>query len=104
MPHNEPEIIEAEIVEEANTTNSKRATLTGEISPAVADRVCANEPPPWHTPGDHARPYGDRGGLLGGFLVLALGFVVTVFVLLFSVCIVIPFTILMRLLGVHKNK
>lgn len=100
MTPNEPEIIEAEIVE----NDSARTTVHGTVSPVAADRVRANEPPPWHTPGDHARPYGDRGGMLGGFLVLALGFVVTVFVLLFSVCIVIPFSILMRLFGVHKSK
>ncbi len=96
----EPEIIEAEIVE----NDATRTTVHGEVSPLPAKQVRANEPPPWHTPGDHARPYGDRGGLLGGFLVLALGFVVTVFVLLFSVCVIIPFTILMRLLGVHKHR
>ena len=99
----EPEIIEAEIVEDFSTQNAKRATLTGEVSPVHTEQVRANEPPPWYTPGDHARPYGDRGGMLGGFLVLALGFIVTVFVLLISVCIIIPFTLLMRLLGVHKH-
>lgn len=104
MPHEEPEIIEAEIVQDADTSHAKRATLTQEVSPVSADRVRANEPPPWHTPGDHARPYGDRGGMLGGFLVLALGFVVTAVVLLVSVCIVIPFTILMRLFGVYKHR
>ena len=102
MAQNEPEIIEAEIVEEVDTAT--RATLRGEVSPVGTERLRANQPPPWHTPGDHARPYGDRGGLLGGFLVLALGFVVTVFVLFVSVCILIPFSILMRLLGVQKNK
>lgn len=104
MPQNEPEIIEAEIVEDFSPTNAKRTTLTGEVSPVSTEQVRANEPPPWNTPGDHARPYGDRGGLLGGFLVLTLGFVVTLFVLLFSVCIIIPFTLLMRLLGVHKHR
>ena len=100
MTRNEPEIIEAEIVETAST----RTPVHGEVSPLPTEQVRANEPPPWHIPGDHARPYGDRGGLLGGFLVLALGFIVTLFVLLFSVCVVIPFTILMRLLGVHKRR
>ncbi len=99
----EPEIIEAEIVENVDTSHAKRAMLTGEVSPLPADRVRANERPAWHTPGDHARPYGDRGGMLGGFLVLAIGFIVTAFVLLISVCIVLPFTLLMRLLGVHKH-
>ena len=104
MTSNEHEIIEAEIVEDVNTTNAKRTTLTGEVSPIRTEQMHANEPPPWHTPGDHARPYGDRGGMLGGFLVLALGFIVTVFVLLVSVCIIIPFTLLMRLFGVHKRR
>lgn len=97
MAQNEPEIIEAEVVETADTQHAKHTILYGEVSHA-------NARPAWHTPGDHARPYGDRGGLLGGFLVLVLGFVVTVAVLLFSVCILIPFTLLMRLLGVHRNK
>ena len=99
----EPEIIEAEIVQDADTAHAKRTTLTGEVSPISADRVRANERPAWHTPGDHARPYGDRGGLLGGFLVLAMGFIVTAVVLFVSICIVIPFTLLMRLFGVHKR-
>ena len=103
MPQHEPEIMEAEIVEDVDTSHAKRATLTGEVTPVDAQHTRANEPPPWHTPGDHARPYGDRGGLLGGFLVLALGFIVTVIVLLFSICVIIPFTILMRLLGVQKR-
>ncbi len=103
MLQTEPEIIEAEIVKDADTAHAKHATLTGEVSPLPADYVRANERPAWHTPGDHARPYGDRGGLLGGFLVLTLGFIVTAAVLLVSVCIVIPFTILMRLFGVHKH-
>ena len=96
MTENEPEIIEAEIVEEPATHSAKRAILGKPV-------LRANEPPPWHTPGDHARPYGDRGGLLGGFLVLAVGFVVTVAVLLFSVCVVIPLSLLARLLRAHQN-
>lgn len=102
MAQNEPEIIEAEVVETFDTQHAKHTTLYGEISQPQTSRASAR--PAWHTPGDHARPYGDRGGLLGGFLVLALGFVVTIAVLLFSVCILIPFTLLMRLLGVHKHR
>ena len=98
-----PEIIEAEIVEDIDTSHAKRSILHGEVPPVKTEHLHANERPSWHTPGDHARPQGDRGGLLGGFLVLALGFVVTVIVLLVSVCIIIPFTLLMRLLGVHKR-
>ena len=89
MPLNEPEIIEAEIVE----NNSEQGPL-----PRADISV-----PAWHTPGDHARPQGDHGGMLGGFLVLALGFVVTILVLLISIFIIIPFTLLMRLLGMHKR-
>ena len=99
MPHTEPEIIEAEIVEDATTRppiNDKEP-----LRPTV---ISANARPTWHTPGDHARPYGDLGGMLGGFLVLAMGFLVTIFVLIVSVCIVIPFTLLTRLFGLHKNK
>ena len=100
MPQNEPEIIEAEIVKNGPAHN----TVCGEVSPLPAEQVRANEPPSWHTPGDHARPYGDRGGMFGGFLVLAMGFIVTAFVLLFSVCVIIPLTILMHLFGVHKRR
>ena len=102
MPNPEPEIIEAEIVQDVDTSHAKRTILTEAITPTP--KLRANEPPPWHTPGDHARPYGDRGGLLSGFLTLLVGFLVTVFILLVSVCIVIPFTILMHLLGVRKSK
>ena len=104
MTAQDPEIIEAEIVEnDFSTHNAKKETLNG-AEPLRPTVIQANEPPRWHTPTDHARPYGDRGGLLGGFLVLSLGFLITVCVLLFSVCIVIPFTILMRVLGMRKNK
>ena len=102
MSKQQPPIIEAEIVD-TDTSHAKRAMLNGgePVHPTV---ICANEPPHWHTPGDHARRYGDRGGRLGGFLVLAVGFVVTAVVLLFSVCILIPFHLLLRVLGVHRNK
>ena len=102
MPQ-EPEIIEAEIVEDIDTRHAKRATLNGG-EPLRPKIIRANEPPPWNTPEEHARPQGDRGGLLGGFLVLALGFLVTAFVLFFSVWIVLPFSILMRALGVQKRR
>ena len=99
MNANEPEIIEAEVVQRDSHPDAVQDTL-----PQAEVTWTANAHPSWHTPGDHARPQGDRGGMLGGFLVLAVGFVVTVLVLLFSVCIVIPFSILMRLLGVHKRR
>ena len=101
MPQ-EPEIIEAEIVEDFSTTNAKQETLNGS-EPVRPQIIRANEPPAWHTPGDHARPKGDLGGMLGGFLTLAVGFLVTVFILIISVCIIIPFTLIMRALGVRKR-
>ena len=102
MSSTEPEIIEAEIVEDISTKNAKHTNLQGEGTP-VSEPLRANVRPAWHTPGDHARLRGDNGGLLGGLLVLAVGFIVTAVVLVFSVCILIPFTLLMRLFGVHKR-
>lgn len=101
MPNQEPEIIEAEIVQEVDTSHAKHTILTGEVTPV--QKLRANQPPAWHTPGDHARPKGDLGGIVGGFLTLAVGFLVTVLVLLVSVCIIIPFTVLMRLLNGRKS-
>ncbi len=101
MPQ-EPEIIEAEIVENVSTQDAKHHTLNGG-EPVRPTPIRANEPPAWHTPGDHARPKGDLGGMLGGFLTLAAGFLVTAFILLVSVCIIVPFTLIMRAVGVHKS-
>ena len=98
MAEQEPEIIEAQIVEDFDTKHAKRTILAGEEV-----KLRANQPPSWHTPGDHARPQGDLGGMLGGFLTLTLGFLVTVFFLLISVCIIIPFTLLLRLINVQKH-
>ena len=102
MSANEPEIIEAEIVDDLSTQNAKQATLNdGEpVRPTV---IRANEPPAWHTPGDHARPKGDLGGMLGGFLTLTVGFLVTLFILIVSVCIILPFTLILHTLGVRKR-
>ena len=102
MPNQEPEIIEAEIVEDVSTQQAKQETLNG-CQPLRPPIIRANARPAWHTPGDHARPQGDRGGLFGGFLVLAVGFLVTVLVLAISVCIILPFTLLMRALGVKRS-
>ena len=88
MP-NEPEIIEAEVV--PNESTQETYVLR------------ANQPPAWNTPGDHARPYGDHGGMLGGFLTLAVGFLVTLFILLVSVCIILPCMLILRVLGVRKS-
>ena len=75
MLEKEPHVIEPEIIDE-----------TGQIiSPAA--------------PKDHARPQGDNGGLLGGLLVLAVGFLATVAVILFSIFILCPLMLLGRLLG-----
>ncbi len=101
MPH-EPEIIEAEIVEDFSTDNAKQETLN-DGEPVRPKIIRANLPPAWHTPGDHARSQGDLGGMLGGFLTLAVGFLVTVFILILSVCIILPFTLIMRTLGVRKR-
>lgn len=98
----EPEIIEAEIVENVSTQDAKRHTLN-DGEPVRPTPIRANEPPTWHTPGDHARPKGDLGGMLGGFLTLAAGFLVTVFILLVFICIIVPFTLIMRAVGVHKS-
>ncbi len=103
MSQPEPEIIEAEIVKDTDTTHAKQTILNAQVSPIPAERIRANEPPPWNTPHDHARPYKDTGGMFGGFLVLALGFLVTVFVLFVSICIILPFTLLMRILGIYKR-
>lgn len=77
------------------------------IEPEVLDEnghiIQANEPPKWNDPNDHARPQGDLGGMIGGFLTLAIGFLVTIFVLLVSVCILVPFSLILRVLGVRKH-
>lgn len=75
MPEKKPKIIEPEIIDETGQV----------ISPA--------------SPKDHARPQGDNGGLLGGLLVLTVGFLATAVVLLFSVCILVPLMLLGRLFG-----
>lgn len=49
-------------------------------------------------PRDRARPQGDNGGLLGGMFVLAVGFIATAAVILFSVLILCPLMLLGRLL------
>ena len=59
---------------------------------------------------DSARPKGDTGGLLGGVFVLAFGFIVTlfvaifsicIFVAIFSICILLPLMLLGRLFGMQ---
>lgn len=69
----QPEIVEAEIIDENG-------------------QVISPQPPK-----DHARPQGDNGGLLGGLLVLSVGFLATAAVILFSVLILVPLMLLGRL-------
>lgn len=77
------------------------------IEPEVLDEnghvIQANQPPAWNDPNDHARPQGDLGGMIGGFLTLAAGFLVTVCILIVSVCIIIPLSLILRVLGVRKH-
>ena len=98
----DPEIIEAEVVEDFSAKHAKRDTLNGgePVHPTI---IRANQRPSWSTPGDHARPQGDIGGMLGGFLTLTIGFLVTLFILIISVCIIIPFTLILHALGVRKQ-
>jgi len=70
----EEEIIEAEVLDEHGRPISQIGVPSG-YDPNSKD---------------HARPKGDNGGLLGGFLVLFVGFCMTIAVVLFSVCIVLP--------------
>ncbi len=48
---------------------------------------------------DHARPQGDTSGVLGGMAVLAVGFVMTILVALFTLLVVCPLMLLGRLFG-----
>ena len=48
---------------------------------------------------EHARPQGDTSGVLSGLLVLAIGFLTTLAVILFSVLILVPLMLLARLFG-----
>lgn len=77
------------------------------IEPEVLDEsgriIQANQPPEWNDPNDHARPQGDLSGIVGGFLTLSVGFLVTLFILIVSVCIILPFSLILRVLGVRKH-
>ncbi|MBR2392130.1 MAG: hypothetical protein IKA93_00955 [Elusimicrobiaceae bacterium] len=50
---------------------------------------------------DSARPKGDTGGLIGGFFVLAFGFIMTLLVAVFSILVVLPLMLIGRLLGIQ---
>lgn len=52
-----------------------------------------------HRPADKARPKGDNGGFFGGLLVLAFGFLMTLLVGIFTVCIVLPLMLIGKILG-----
>ncbi|MBR4682917.1 MAG: hypothetical protein IKP06_06430 [Elusimicrobiaceae bacterium] len=73
--------------------NSPKNTV---IEPEIIDEN--GLPVTAQAPRDHARPEGDNGGLLGGMLVLAVGFLATAAVILFSVFILCPLMLLGRLL------
>ncbi len=77
MAENEQPVIEAEIIDE-----------TGQVISPIP-------------PKDHARPYGDNGGLLSGVLVLTVGFLATIAVILFSIFVIVPLMLLGRLLGIN---
>ena len=53
---------------------------------------------------DRARPQGDTSGVLGGMAVLAVGFVMTVVVALFTLLVVCPLVLLGRLFGWEIKK
>jgi hypothetical protein len=50
---------------------------------------------------DSARPKGDTGGIIGGFFVLAFGFIMTMLVAVFSILVVLPLMLIGRLLGMQ---
>lgn len=50
---------------------------------------------------EQARPQGDLSGVLGGILVLAFGFIMTLLVAAFSILVVLPLMLLGRLFGLH---
>lgn len=80
-PAPEQEIIEAEVIDENGVPVSM---------PTAADN-----------PRLRARPKGDTGGLVGGFFVLAFGFLVTLLVAAFTVFIVLPLALIGRILGMQ---
>ena len=54
-----------------------------------------------HTPKASARQKGDNGGIFGGILVLAFGFIMTLLVAAFSILVVLPLMLLGRLFGLQ---
>lgn len=54
-------------------------------------------------PEDHARPKGDTGGFFSGLVVLSFGFLVSLLVLIFSVCVLLPILFIGRILGIKAR-
>lgn len=52
-----------------------------------------------NNPADKARPKGDNGGFFGGLLVLAFGFLMTLLVGIFTVCVILPLMLIGKILG-----
>ena len=53
---------------------------------------------------EQARPQGDLSGVLGGILVLAFGFIMTLFVAAFSIFILLPLMLIGRVLGMEIKR
>ena len=70
------------------------------IEPEIIDETGQNISPVQPAK-DHARPTGDTGGLIGGFFVLAFGFIMTLLVAVFSILVVLPLMLIGRLLGMQ---
>lgn len=81
--------------------NEKEEIIVPEVLDEQGNIIQANEPPAWNDPHDHARPQGDTGGILGGFLTVAAGLIVTACILLFSLFILLPLALIGRIFGFH---
>lgn len=84
----EEEIIEAEVLDENGRPISQIGVPSGYDPKST----------------DHARPKGDTGGLLSGFLVLFTGFMMTLLVALVSLVFVLPVMILGKLFAAVFRK
>ena len=83
--------------------DEKETVIVPEVLDEQGNIIQANEPPAWNDPHDHARPYGDTGGLVGGFFTIALGILVTCLVLVFSVCVLLPLALIGRIFGLNAR-
>jgi len=77
----------------------KQTAIEPEVLDESGNVLQANQPPAWNDPHDHARPQGDTSGVLGGFVTFLFGFAVTVAVILFTVCILVPIALIGRIIG-----